>query len=353
MWQLRRCRWQPWASTRVGGSWRWLAAAARRRVGRSAPLAPPRSWEKIQQAGELRRMVRPRACASWHPAQPALPTLPQLPAGARRASSRRLPTPRLRRQPLPPLLLAQSRTHIHFASEPRHLRANDWACVLLQASAWAWRAAATAAAGAAAGAACCCAGPLQAAQLLLAGTALPSAGMAAGAPASVCTRLAQPIPNGPPPPPYRQVDLGAAIRQGGIGFCRAANGVVLSEGPIPTRFLHRRKVGGWDGGQVCRGGRAPSPASVASAVGAGALCWAARLSACLPAPRRCAPHPSCATCRRAGSTRCQTASGCWRRRRREAARGWRSREQRALSMLSRTTPVHWMIVSDCVLEPGP
>ena len=38
-----------------------------------------------------------------------------------------------------------------------------------------------------------------------------------------------------------QVDLKGAI-EAGIRFCKAANGVVLSEGPIPTRFVHRVKV---------------------------------------------------------------------------------------------------------------
>ncbi|KAL4427786.1 hypothetical protein ABPG75_001875 [Micractinium tetrahymenae] len=71
----------------------------------------PENWQKIQQSGELRRMHR---------------------------------------------------THVHFASEPKHLRANDWACV----------------------------------------------------------------------------DLRRAI-QAGIPFCRAANGVVLSEGPIPLDCLER------------------------------------------------------------------------------------------------------------------
>ena len=32
-------------------------------------------------------------------------------------------------------LRRMGRTHIHFASDPKHLRGNDWACVLLQASA--------------------------------------------------------------------------------------------------------------------------------------------------------------------------------------------------------------------------
>lgn len=39
-----------------------------------------------------------------------------------------------------------------------------------------------------------------------------------------------------------QVDLGAAIGAG-IRFCRAANGVVLSEGPVPLQYVHRIKVG--------------------------------------------------------------------------------------------------------------
>jgi hypothetical protein len=47
----------------------------------NASSIPSCSWEKIQASGELRRM---------------------------------------------------SRQHIHFASEPRHLRADDWACVLLE-----------------------------------------------------------------------------------------------------------------------------------------------------------------------------------------------------------------------------
>lgn len=38
-----------------------------------------------------------------------------------------------------------------------------------------------------------------------------------------------------------QVDLKGAI-EAGIPFCKAANGVVLSEGPIPTRFVHRVKA---------------------------------------------------------------------------------------------------------------
>jgi hypothetical protein len=29
-----------------------------------------------------------------------------------------------------------NRTHIHFASEAKHLRADDWACVLLQVRWW-------------------------------------------------------------------------------------------------------------------------------------------------------------------------------------------------------------------------
>lgn len=37
------------------------------------------------------------------------------------------------------------------------------------------------------------------------------------------------------------MDLKGAI-EAGIPFCKAANGVVLSEGPIPTRFVHRIKV---------------------------------------------------------------------------------------------------------------
>ncbi|KAI7842738.1 hypothetical protein COHA_003667 [Chlorella ohadii] len=66
-------------------------------------------------------------------------------------------------------LLRMNRQHIHFASEPKHLRANEWACILLK------------------------------------------------------------------------VDLKGAI-EAGIPFCKAANGVVLSEGPIPTRFVHRVKA---------------------------------------------------------------------------------------------------------------
>lgn len=46
-----------------------------------APAPLPRSWEKIQRSGELRRMHR---------------------------------------------------THVHFASEPKHLRGDEWASVLLQ-----------------------------------------------------------------------------------------------------------------------------------------------------------------------------------------------------------------------------
>ena len=34
------------------------------------------------------------------------------------------------------------------------------------------------------------------------------------------------------------MDLRGAI-QAGISFCRAANGAVLSEGPIPLQFVHR------------------------------------------------------------------------------------------------------------------
>lgn len=67
-------------------------------------------------------------------------------------------------------LRRMSRTHIHFASQPKHLRGNDWACVLLK------------------------------------------------------------------------VDLKRAVEDG-IGFCRAANGVVLSEGPIPLRYLSRVRFG--------------------------------------------------------------------------------------------------------------
>ncbi|KAL4449428.1 hypothetical protein ABPG77_007072 [Micractinium sp. CCAP 211/92] len=78
----------------------------------------PENWEQIQRSGELRRMHR---------------------------------------------------THVHFASEPRHLRGNDWASVLLQ------------------------------------------------------------------------VDLRRAI-EAGLPFCRAANGVVLSEGPIPVQFLRPVKL---------------------------------------------------------------------------------------------------------------
>lgn len=37
------------------------------------------------------------------------------------------------------------------------------------------------------------------------------------------------------------VDLRAAIAAG-VPFCRAANGVVLSEGPIPLKFVQRVKV---------------------------------------------------------------------------------------------------------------
>ena len=62
------------------------------------------------------------------------------------------------------------RTHIHFASEPRHLRGDEWASVLLR------------------------------------------------------------------------VDLAAALGAG-VPFCRAANGVVLSEGPVPRRFLERVGLG--------------------------------------------------------------------------------------------------------------
>ena len=38
-----------------------------------------------------------------------------------------------------------------------------------------------------------------------------------------------------------QVDLRGAI-QAGISFCRAVNGVVLSEGPIPLQFVHRIRL---------------------------------------------------------------------------------------------------------------
>jgi hypothetical protein len=38
-----------------------------------------------------------------------------------------------------------------------------------------------------------------------------------------------------------QVDLWGAI-QAGIDFCRAANGVVLSEGPIPLEIVHRIRL---------------------------------------------------------------------------------------------------------------
>lgn len=49
---------------------------------------------------------------------------------------------------------------------------------------------------------------------------------------------ALPLPLSAPP---QQVDLKGAI-QAGIPFCKAANGVVLSEGPIPTRFVRRIMV---------------------------------------------------------------------------------------------------------------
>lgn len=52
-----------------------------------------------------------------------------------------------------------------------------------------------------------------------------------------------------PPCAPVQVDLRGAI-QAGIPFCRAANGVVLSEGPIPLRFVRRAKASagaaGWE-----------------------------------------------------------------------------------------------------------
>ena len=38
-----------------------------------------------------------------------------------------------------------------------------------------------------------------------------------------------------------QVDLRGAI-QAGISFCRAANGAVLSEGPIPLESVHRIRL---------------------------------------------------------------------------------------------------------------
>jgi hypothetical protein len=38
-----------------------------------------------------------------------------------------------------------------------------------------------------------------------------------------------------------QVDLKRAIEDG-IGFCRAANNVVLCEGPIPLRYIQRVKL---------------------------------------------------------------------------------------------------------------
>lgn len=47
------------------------------------------------------------------------------------------------------------------------------------------------------------------------------------------------------------MDLAAAIKEGGLQFCRATNGVVLSEGPIPVRYLRRIKV---SAGVTCAGG---------------------------------------------------------------------------------------------------
>ena len=62
---------------------------------------------------------------------------------------------------------------------------------------------------------------------------LSGAAAAAGAPL-----LLPPVPAALLPCKPLQVDLRGAI-QAGISFCRAANGAVLSEGPIPLQFVHR------------------------------------------------------------------------------------------------------------------
>lgn len=142
--------------------------------------------------------------------------------------------------------------------------------------------------------------------------------------------------------PPQQVDLKGAI-QAGIPFCKAANGVVLSEGPIPTRFVRRVKVS-------------------AGAALAGLLACARRwiglrrwqcIAAALPpqrhadcvpscpcplhAPAPCMPLSrllprSCATCPSRGRMKCPTAIGCWQRSRPELVVGGRWKQATGISL---------------------
>lgn len=121
------------------------------------------------------------------------------------------------------------RTHIHFASEPKHLRADDWACVLLQARGQGRRSV-----------------PAQQQQ---------------GHLCRACLHNASCHVSPMPPRCGVQVDLGAAIKAG-IPFCKAANNVILSEGPIPLAFVHRVMVRA-----LARGGEGPPQALRGPAAG--------------------------------------------------------------------------------------
>lgn len=129
-------------------------------------------------------------------------------------------------------LRAMSRTHVHFATEPRHLRRNAWASVLLrldvpaamevraagQGTRWLPKR---------------CAQPVS-----------PRALEPAQRKPGSCTPPCLPVS-----PAHCAAPWLSACLQAGHQFFTAANGVLLCPGPLPVRFVQRVERGtlpeGW------------------------------------------------------------------------------------------------------------